>query len=668
MVVNLNEELNGIELTFDSKPERSVLESLKENGFKWNPKKQVWYAKQTTERLDFVNNLSGTDIKQDSISNAKIPQSMWDRTRTDNIEVPSFNDSKDYSERIRNFRNTIKRRFPEVNLSITHSYSYGLSVDVLSSPYDRKETIVLDAIMDYIRAYADACNIECYHHDVRFSYDYKQVDISDKQLADLDNFNSKHQEFLKAEEERFQQEMEQRRKQEEEERILSEKIDDLNCEKINEICRTVIVNELDEEHYYYVNNAIEPCLNKNSSIEEYVELMDEYGYRRHDYHIEREIYFDNEELYNYFSENLLLHDMPHEFYAKVGGSGTNDKRIEDWTDYAKMSEDEQENVKWFSNGIAVYLKDELKFIVNTEGFGYARYVGLPDKDTYISKEENVRDDYKPVGICNVIDVPEDLFSVYVIKENDKIFDVMQDYIVNTKYAYLYEKKYALDALEEIRKDTSLIGKKLKRADFKLGLEYDSNIFHPKFSDVRLGYGEGIYHHLSRVINSKELNNDIVLRNLSPEQIEIANKQLEYIKSTGEQYKWTYTRHLTPEQKAQLQMMEESLSPVVKKEGAVMEFDNGLLLEFYYSDEKCYNSNCDSIIDFALYDGDLNKINDGKMEYNSKDTAYSNIKDAVFDVIEQVEHEALKNGYNFTDTECSSIEELEEMILNRGKSR
>lgn len=48
----LNNELNGIEISFDSKPSSDILTTLKSIGFRWHNKKKVWYAKNTEERLE----------------------------------------------------------------------------------------------------------------------------------------------------------------------------------------------------------------------------------------------------------------------------------------------------------------------------------------------------------------------------------------------------------------------------------------------------------------------------------------------------------------------------------------------------------------------------------------------------------------------------------------
>ena len=55
--VVLNEEKNGIELSFENKPDRSTLDSIKAQGFRWHNAKKVWYAKQTDDRLTFAKSL-----------------------------------------------------------------------------------------------------------------------------------------------------------------------------------------------------------------------------------------------------------------------------------------------------------------------------------------------------------------------------------------------------------------------------------------------------------------------------------------------------------------------------------------------------------------------------------------------------------------------------------
>ena len=62
--INLNQELNGIELSFESKPEQAILNAIKGQGFKWNGKKKIWYAKQTADRLTFAKSLG--EVEQET--------------------------------------------------------------------------------------------------------------------------------------------------------------------------------------------------------------------------------------------------------------------------------------------------------------------------------------------------------------------------------------------------------------------------------------------------------------------------------------------------------------------------------------------------------------------------------------------------------------------------
>lgn len=52
--MTLNKELNGIEVGFDAKPIKEILDALKGLGFRWHNKKKVWYAKNTPERLELA--------------------------------------------------------------------------------------------------------------------------------------------------------------------------------------------------------------------------------------------------------------------------------------------------------------------------------------------------------------------------------------------------------------------------------------------------------------------------------------------------------------------------------------------------------------------------------------------------------------------------------------
>lgn len=63
----INNEFNGIEITFSEKPEREVLGKLKEVGFRWHNAKKLWYAKNTPERMSFAEKIAnGKEVKAET--------------------------------------------------------------------------------------------------------------------------------------------------------------------------------------------------------------------------------------------------------------------------------------------------------------------------------------------------------------------------------------------------------------------------------------------------------------------------------------------------------------------------------------------------------------------------------------------------------------------------
>ena len=57
----INQQFNGIELTFAGKPAEEIREAMKAAGFRWHKQKKLWYAKNTTERMALAQKLSGAE-------------------------------------------------------------------------------------------------------------------------------------------------------------------------------------------------------------------------------------------------------------------------------------------------------------------------------------------------------------------------------------------------------------------------------------------------------------------------------------------------------------------------------------------------------------------------------------------------------------------------------
>ena len=73
----LNNELNGIEITFDAIPAPYIRNMLKSSGFAWHRVKGLWYAKQSAERIELckaiVEQLGGTESAQETTQTAQKP-------------------------------------------------------------------------------------------------------------------------------------------------------------------------------------------------------------------------------------------------------------------------------------------------------------------------------------------------------------------------------------------------------------------------------------------------------------------------------------------------------------------------------------------------------------------------------------------------------------------
>ncbi len=84
----------------------------------------------------------------------------------------------------------------------------------------------------------------------------------------------------------------------------------------------------------------------------------------------------DEAIFNDFC-GLFLHGVS--FLAGMGGTATCDKRVTD-DNFFKLNSEQRASVEFYMNNcVAVYLGDILQFVVDPEGFDYARYVCIPSE-------------------------------------------------------------------------------------------------------------------------------------------------------------------------------------------------------------------------------------------------------------------------------------------------
>ena len=101
--INLNQELNGIELLFDEKPNTDIIASVKANGFRWSPKNKLWYAKNTADRLAFAQTLTTSAPTASAASSIEV-------INLDNLGVKPSNFSYYGAELAKLIRDDLKKR------------------------------------------------------------------------------------------------------------------------------------------------------------------------------------------------------------------------------------------------------------------------------------------------------------------------------------------------------------------------------------------------------------------------------------------------------------------------------------------------------------------------------------------------------------------------------
>ena len=408
--VVMNDQLKGVELYFVGKPEESVRNLLKENGYRWHSGKMCWYARQNEKTLKVAEVVKESEVKAETQeiktkTNKKEVKpktkeenstlSLWDATRWTDLEVDNKQGTKEMAAEMRKH---IRNRFPMCKFSITSDYS-SIDFDIVASPFE-KDSIYLKAIKEYcdklISAYRYCTCYDPYgdygssynFYDSRadIKWDYKQTEQNEEIKADMQNFDSELAEFQKSEEERKEKEYQEYLVKQEEEKKAYEIMEREQANQKEVINNSIKIKELPEENQYFVIGSQFANLNKNNTLDEYKEEVSKGEYSLENVKITKEVYFDSQEALNYFS-NMLLHDF--EWLQGTGGSFTDDKRFTSMTDYNIMPKEERESIIWNLYGVAVYCNNKLQFVIDAQGYSYARYVGLVD-NAQIKKETPIK--------------------------------------------------------------------------------------------------------------------------------------------------------------------------------------------------------------------------------------------------------------------------------------
>lgn len=448
--ITLNTEKNGIELRFDTKPNTDVITAIKEAGFRWSGKQRMWYAKQNDETVALANQISESEGSFEYKPKTETNIDLWSLTRTegieDNYDKTRITNTKEIAA---NIRKHLRNRFSMCKWSVTSDYN-SIRVELLESPFSRNSE-ALKAIVNYAYTYTQSWNynnsdLMTDYFDVNFystckvSYNYNQRECKPNETELETDFLAKKSEFdaeqKKQEEERIKKGVEEYKiRQAEYEKAEAER-----QQKIHRIEKNAEIKTVD----YTILNAILKA-NKDDNLD-HTEIYDEKQCRE-TCQVSREVHFTTE-VYALFEKQLM---SDYSFFDGMGGSRTDDRRIQSSIDYDMMTEEERETVEWYNiDCVAIYCDGELKLIVDPQGYNYARYVYVYDEqsqkvDTYhsdygISEEEHQHN----IELAETIeDVSTEIISQNEIKKTwqDEDFDLYKACMKE----WIYANKFKLNA-------------------------------------------------------------------------------------------------------------------------------------------------------------------------------------------------------------------------------
>ncbi|CAF1916676.1 LPD29 domain-containing protein [Bacillus subtilis] len=501
-VLRINEELNGIELYFDSKPEQEVLTHLKSNGFRYSGFKKCWWNKRNEKSMEVANSLTKQEIAYATTTKPKKKTkneklSLWDATQWNDIDV---NKEQEVKELAKEIRKHVRQRFPQCKFSVTTGGSYlhsTINITIKSSPYE-KGSVYLTAIYDYCNSflnnyrhcfspadpYTDYAGSYNFYGHVSLDWEYKETEQTEEIKEDMTLFDSKLEEFKEGEKTRKEKELQEYLKEQEIKNAEYKRQQQEEKKQIENIYSSIVVKQLNEEQQYFVIDSQFANLNKNSTLDQYKDEVTKGDFTLENVKITKEVHFNTEEALNNFS-NMLLNEF--DFLSETGGSFTEDNRINSMIDYYNMDDLEKRTVQWNLYGVGVYYNGKLQFIVDAQGYSYARYVGLVDNakiEMSISYKQTLNEE-EVQELKNQADKLEDI-STSVIEELN-MFETWKKEDWN-KYKASLKEKLRLNNFKLSKNVVQQVGiEELKISLYRILQEVDS--IQEQFKNADLEKGE-----------------------------------------------------------------------------------------------------------------------------------------------------------------------------------
>lgn len=462
----INQELNGIEITFESKPEAATLEALKAAGYRWHKVKKLWYAKNTPDRLQLAKAITGGE-----------PITAQPARRGYNLEGLGVGTLKHGAELAAAIREDLKKRGVDgvtvrarrvtydtgITLTIkataadfvsieegAERFTYGdflqavtrwnslytngryiTASDLDEMTEEEKENARRVYIAECLKKF-DRFNFGNYRNNERADFweltsaffekcraaylianqwnynnsdsmtDYYDVgyylDVDIKKPDDFtprQEMTEEDRATLEKEREEEARKQEESRKKYEEERKAAEeaaaKYKAWEEAATAAIYKNIEVGDIAEENQIYITNIF-GGIGKESTLDELMETLNTHDRKPEAAVITRKVNFISESAFNDFCK-LFLNDFT--FLDGKGGTGTEDARIPETSDYmyySKLTQEQRETIQTYNaDCIGIYLYNDLQFIINPQGYSYARYVYIPGTD---SKQTNAAEELK----------------------------------------------------------------------------------------------------------------------------------------------------------------------------------------------------------------------------------------------------------------------------------
>ncbi|MBE2918337.1 hypothetical protein HPK02_05395 [Anoxybacillus flavithermus] len=156
----LNEQLNGIEITFTDIPSEEIRNELKAQGFRWSKYKKVWYAKQSEERLQFAKMLVG-ETEQQTEEVAEQSEAQQEPMQVKEVEQKTINNDNSTQEKEQGQKTFTV--IPEVqeNTFDLQFFSGSINTDDILNLFDtinltQEKTLISDEDREHINKYEDS--------------------------------------------------------------------------------------------------------------------------------------------------------------------------------------------------------------------------------------------------------------------------------------------------------------------------------------------------------------------------------------------------------------------------------------------------------------------------------------------------------------------------------